>query len=281
MPITPHELVENLSDLPPLPQVTDRVLRLSAIPESTAEDFLRVIALDQALAGLTLRMANSAAFGLMRQVATLPQAIAILGLPTLKSAIIASSARNLQRRGAVNPQARLLWEHALAVAMASRAFAERLDSPAAEAFTAGLLHDLGKAVLGIKIPEHYTPLLRAVHEQEGACSDQELEAFGFDHTMVGEALAQRWHLPPGLGAAVRWHHEPRSAPADHRRLTAVVALANHLALELGAGLGAPAALEEASRQAMELLDLDPGALASLKAEVRQTVEREGSSLESF
>jgi len=281
MPITPHELVANLGDLPPLPQVTDRVLRLSAGPESTAEDFLKVISLDQALAALALRMANSAAFGLMGQVATLPQAITVLGLPTLKSAIIASSVRNLQHRGAVSTQVRMLWEHALAVAMASRAFAERLDSPAVEAFTAGLLHDLGKSVLALKIPEHYTPLLRTVHEQEGACLNQELEAFGFDHTMVGEALAHQWHLPPGLRAAVRWHHQPQSAPADNRRLTAVVALANQLALELGAGVGAPSYLEEASRQAVEVLGLDPRALTGLKAEVREGVEREVSGLETF
>ena len=142
---------------------------------------------------------------------------------------------------------RLLWEHALVTAVASRAFAERLGFPQTEeAFVGGLLHDLGKSVLGVKFPERYGPLLRMVYEQDDACLEREREAFGFDHAMVGEALASQWNLAPGLQAAVRWHHEPIRAGLGHRKLTAVVALANQLALEVRAGLGDPSRLEAAS-----------------------------------
>ena len=171
MPITPQELITNLGDLPPLPQVAAQVLRLSADPEATAGDFQRVIALDPALAGQVLRISNSTAFGMMREVTTLTQAITTLGVSALKSVVLASSARNLYRRGTVGSEERLLWEHALVTAMASRAFAERLGLPQTEeAFVGGLLHDIGKSVLGVKFPERYGPLLRTVYEQKAPAS---------------------------------------------------------------------------------------------------------------
>ncbi|HEY3271952.1 MAG TPA: HDOD domain-containing protein [Geothrix sp.] len=282
MPITPHELIANLGDLPPLPQVAAQVLRLAQDPEATAGDFHRVIALDPALAGQVLRISNSTAFGMMREVTTLTQAITTLGVSALKSVVMASSARNLYHRGTVDTGERLVWEHALVAAMASRAFAERLGLPQVEeAFVGGLLHDLGKSVLGVKFPERYGPLLRAVHEQNGACLGLEHEIFGFDHAMVGEALASQWNLAPGLQAAVRWHHEPLRAGVGHRQLTAVVALANHLALEQGSGLGDPSHLEEASRQAMEILELEPGVLARLKADIRNALQRDQAMLTEF
>ncbi len=129
MPITPHELIANLGDLPPLPRVAAEVLRLSADPQATAGDFHRVIALDPALAGQVLRVSNSTAFGLMREVTTLTQAITTLGVSALKSVVLASSARTLYLRGTVGSEERLLWEHALVTAVASRAFAERLGFP--------------------------------------------------------------------------------------------------------------------------------------------------------
>jgi putative nucleotidyltransferase with HDIG domain len=282
MPITPHELIANLGDLPPLPKVATQVLRLAMDPAATAGDFHQVIAMDQALASQVLRISNSTAFGMMREVTTLTQAITTLGVSALKSVVIASSARNLYHRGAVGPQERLLWEHALVAAMASRAFAERLGlALAEEAFVGGLLHDIGKSVLGAKFPERYGPLLRLVHEEQGACLDLELEAFGFDHAMVGEALAIQWNLAPCLQAALRWHHEPLHAGRDHRRLAAVVALANHLALEQKVGLGDPSRLEDASRQAMDILTLDSGALASLKADIRTTLKRDQAMIAEF
>jgi len=282
MPITPHELIANLGDLPPLPQVAAQVLLLALDPEATAGDFHRIIALDPALAGQVLRISNSTAFGMMREVTTLTQAITTLGVSALKSVVMASSARNLYHRGTVDTEERLVWKHALVAAMASRAFAERLGLPQVEeAFVGGLLHDIGKSVLGVKFPERYGPLLRTVHEQKGACLDLELEAFGFDHAMVGEALVSQWNLAPGLQAAVRWHHEPLHAGVGHRKLTAVVALANQLALEQGSGLGDPSHLEAASRQAMEILKLEPGALARLKADIRSALERDQTMLTAF
>ena len=147
MPITPQELIANLGDLPPLPQVAAQVLRLATDPDSTTDELQRVIATDQALTAQILKIANSAMFGMVREVRTLTQAIMTLGFSTIKSVVIASSAKNLYSRGGTGLQERLLWEHALVAALSARAYARGFRSPRMEeAFLGGLMHDIGKSV---------------------------------------------------------------------------------------------------------------------------------------
>jgi putative nucleotidyltransferase with HDIG domain len=282
MPITPQELIANLGDLPPLPQVASQVLRVSADPDANAEDLRKVIAMDQALTSQILKISNSAMFGMVREVTTLTQAIMTLGFSTIKSVVIASSAKNLYHRGTVGLQERLIWEHALVSAIASRAFAKSLRFPRMEeAFIGGLLHDIGKSVMGLKFPERYGTLLRTVYNENGICLDMELDTFGFDHAMVGEALVSKWNLAPSLQAAVRWHHDPIHALDVHRELAAIVALANHLALEEKVGIGDPHHLEGASAQAMEILQLSPEALGGIKEGVKSAIEQDKTMIAEF
>ncbi len=282
MPITPQELIANLGDLPPLPQVATQLLRLTADPDASAEDLRRVIATDQALTGQILKIANSAMFGMVREVTTLTQAIMTLGFSTIKSVVIASSAKNLYHRGTVGLQERLIWEHALVTAISSRAFAKALRFPRVEeAFIGGLLHDIGKSVMGVKFPERYSALLRTVYNEGGDSLVLELDTFGFDHAMVGEALIQKWNLAPSLQQAARWHHDPIHADADHLPLAAIVALSNHLALEEKAGIGDPVHLQPATLQAMDILHLGPEALEGHKESVRSAIEQDRSMIAEF
>ncbi len=282
MPITPQELIANLGDLPPLPQVATQLLRLTADPDASAEDLRRVISTDQALTGQILKIANSAMFGMVREVTTLTQAIMTLGFSTIKSVVIASSAKNLYHRGTVGLQERLIWEHALVAAIASRAFAKTLRFPRVEeAFIGGLLHDIGKSVMGVKFPERYSALLRTVYNERGDGLALELDTFGFDHAMVGEALVQKWNLAPSLQQAARWHHDPIHAQEDHLPLAAIVALANRLALEQKAGIGDPIHLESAALQAMDILKLGPEALESHQEAVRAAIEQDKTMIAEF
>jgi HD-like signal output (HDOD) protein len=282
MPITPQELIANLGDLPPLPQMASQVLRVSADPDATAEDLRKVISMDQALTSQILKISNSAMFGMMREVTTLTQAIMTLGFSTIKSVVIASSAKNLYHRGTVGLQERLIWEHAFVSAIASRAFAKSLRFPRyEEAFIGGLLHDIGKSVLGIKFPERYSALLRQVYNEHSVGLHLELDTFGFDHAMVGEALISQWNLAMSLQSAVRWHHDPSHAPDDYQELTAIVALANHMALQEKVGIGNPQDLEDASIQAMAILKLTPEGLDGIKESVRNTIEQDKTMIAEF
>lgn len=282
MPITPQELIANMGDLPPLPQVASEVLRVSADPDANTEDLRKVISLDQALTSQILKISNSAMFGMMREVSTLTQAIMTLGFSTIKSVVIASSAKNLYHRGTVGLQERLLWEHALVAAIGARAFAKNLRfARIEEAFIGGLLHDIGKSVMGVKFPERYGALLRTAYNEQSSCLQLELDTFGFDHAMVGEALVGKWNLAASLQAAVRWHHDPLCAPADHQQLAAIVALANQLALEEKVGIGDPSQLDDSSGQASSILQLKSEALDGLKESVRGAIEQDKTMIAEF
>ena len=282
MPITPQELIANLGDLPPLPQVAAQVLRLAADPDSTTDELQRVIATDQALAAQILKIANSAMFGMVREVRTLTQAIMTLGFSTIKSIVIASSARNLYKRGGTGLQERLLWEHALITAIASRAYAKAFRSPRVEeAFLGGLMHDIGKAVMGLKFPERYGAMVRGIYNEDLDGIESELELFGFDHAMVGEAILHAWNLARSLENSVRWHHDPQRCPVEDQALTAFVALGNQLALDRGVGVGKPESLAFPTRQAMEILNLTPEGLEGHRLTVIEALEADKNLIREF
>lgn len=282
MPITPQELITNLGDLPPLPQVAAQVLRIVADPDSTMDELQRVVSTDQALASQILKIANSAMFGMMREVKTLTQAIMTLGFSTIKSVVIASSAKNLYNRGSSGLQERLLWEHALAAALAGRAYAKQLRSPRTEeVFLAGLMHDIGKSVMGIKFPDRYGAMIRTVYNEEGDALQMELDTFGFDHAMVGEALMRSWNISQSIEQTVRWHHEPAEASPEHRSLCALVALGNQLALHLQIGIGRPESLALPTAQALEILQLTAERFEELREPTMQALELDKSLLTEF
>lgn len=278
MPITPQELIANLGDLPPLPQVAAQVLRLAADPDSSTDDLQRVISTDQALSAQILKISNSAMFGMMREVRTLTQGIMTLGFATIKSVVIASSAKNLYSRGGAGLQERLMWEHALIAGIGARSLAQGLRlSRTEEAFLGGLMHDIGKSVMGLKFPDRYSTLVRTLYNEKVEKLDgvqMELDLFGFDHAMVGEALLHSWNLATSLEQAVRWHHDPVHAPAEGQSIAAVVALGNQLALDLNVGLGLPCTVEAATAQALEILGISPEDYPAHRERALEAIERD-------
>lgn len=275
MPITPQELIANLGDLPPLPQVAAQVLRLAADPDSSTDDLRKVISTDQALTAQILKIANSAMFGMMREVRTLTQGIMTLGFSTIKSVVIASSAKNLYSRGGAGLQERLMWEHALITAIGARTLAADLRlNRTEEAFLAGLMHDIGKSVMGVKFPDRYSAMVKTIYNEKLDGLQLELDTFGFDHAMVGEALLHSWHLATSLEHAVRWHHEPIHAPEENQPISAVVALGNQLAMDLNVGLGTPEGLAEPTAQALEILKLTPEDYGIHRERALEAIERD-------
>ncbi len=282
MPMTPHEVIQNLGELPPLPQVATRVIRITADSDTSTEQLQNLIRRDQALTSQILKVANSAMFGRMREVSTLTQAILTLGFSTTRSVVLASSVKNLFTRGPAGLQERILWEHALVTAITGSAFAKALGfSTLEEVFLAGLMHDIGKCVLALKFPEAYGALLRRINGEEGDPIGMELDAFGFDHTMVGEALLRSWNIAEGVEAVVRWHHDPLQATTQHRRQVAVVALGNQMAIDLQVGVGMPDALAGATWEAMDILQLDDPSYQLHRTSALSALERDKALLTDF
>jgi len=275
MPMSPHEVIQNLGELPPLPQVATRVIRISADSDTSTDQLQNLIRTDQALTSQILKVANSAMFGRMREVTTLTQAILTLGFSTTRSVVLASSVKNLFTRGPVGLQERILWEHALVTALTGSAFSKAMRFPIAEeVFLAGLMHDIGKSVMILKFPESYGALLRRLQEEGGDGLSLELDTFGFDHAMVGEALLASWNLAEGIEAVARWHHDPLQAGMEHQRLVALVALGNQMAFDLQVGIGMPDALAGATWEAMDILHLNDAVYQEHRTSALEALERD-------
>jgi HD-like signal output (HDOD) protein len=273
--MSPHEVIQNLGELPPLPQVATRVIRITADSDTSTDQLQNLIRTDQALASQILKVANSAMFGRMREVTTLTQAILTLGFSTTRSVVLASSVKNLFTRGPVGLQERILWEHALVAALTGSAFSKAMRFPIAEeVFLAGLMHDIGKSVMVLKFPESYSALLRRLQEEGGDGLGMELDTFGFDHAMVGEALLASWNLAEGLEAVARWHHDPLQAAMEHQRLVALVALGNQMASDLQVGIGMPDALAGATWEAMDILHLNDATYQEHRTSALEALERD-------
>ncbi len=273
-----HELVTSSCTLPPMPMVAARVMRELMNPDTSADSLSKIIETDQALVTRILKIANSAFYGCARKVGSIQLAVVVLGFNTLKNLVIATSTKSLYHQQSEAEQT--LWEHSLGVGVASHVLAIAFSPSALEqAFTAGLLHDLGKLVLYTKEPSTYTGIL-AKQEQGVACHISEREAFGFTHTDVGSVLVEQWNLPENFEAAIGLHHSLdtgkfRELKPRAKALTAIINLADGITKQLlvpgNEGVEAPT---EGIEIAMETLAISKDHIDGFLSQIKETFDAE-------
>jgi HD-like signal output (HDOD) protein len=233
---TVDELIRRVGELPPMPQVAQRALALIRNPRSKMSDLADVLAMDQAMAGLVLRLANSAYYSLRSPVATVRQAVVYLGQNAIQSLVLAASIAAYIDRPApgYGLERGDLWKRSVGMAAAARLAVGRFGTHTAEeAYHAGLLADIGKLAFEV--------LLRNVDtsgpEWQGRpFADLEAQHFGIDHASLGAEMARRWHLPRPLIEAIAYHHRPAQA-GEGALLAAAVHIADATLTELGIGAG--------------------------------------------
>ncbi|HYL82275.1 MAG TPA: HDOD domain-containing protein [Candidatus Acidoferrum sp.] len=242
-PFPPEEtrrLVQRIVDLPTLPIIIPRVLRLVEDRRSSAGDLAKVIGSDQALASRILRLANSAFYGFRREIVSISHAVVLLGFDTVKSIVLAATVMETLGNGDLvsNFDREQFWLHVVTTAAASRIIGRKLRTVDAEgAFVAGLLHDLGKVVLDRFFYRHYAEVARLAVALPCPIREAEMTLFSVDHAQVGSWLVERWRLPPAIIEPVAFHHRPAEASAENWNLSAVVHLADILARNAGIGSG--------------------------------------------
>jgi putative nucleotidyltransferase with HDIG domain len=216
-------------ELPSAPEVAQRMLVAANREDANARHLADVIARDPPLTARLLRLANSAFFASRAPVTSIPQAITLLGFARVRSMGLGLSVWGALagRSASERRYRRILWTHSALVAAAARTLAERSGLDADSAFAAGLLHDVGKLVLGLRLGESYWALLDAAAEQEVPATIFEDDSFGCHHGTVGGWLLQLWQLPAELVDPVALHHGPLSRDGG-LDVAATVALANCL-----------------------------------------------------
>jgi putative nucleotidyltransferase with HDIG domain len=223
--LSPEQLAQGVQDLPSLPAVVMELLSNIEQENIDISVLAKKVSYDQALTAKTLRLANSSSSGLQVKVATIQQAITFLGFQTTRKLITAAAVTGCFPNGrcpGFNDKA--FWRHSIATAVCSRSLARRLRFNQDVAFTAGLLHDIGRLVLVSAYPQAYGEVLAWRSAHDGEWLDAERAVLGVDHVDAGVALAGHWNFSDTMRQAIAWHHTPETPGAGF--LAAIVHVAN-------------------------------------------------------
>jgi len=221
-----------------MPTAAAKVISLLENPETTASEIESTIRLDAGLTANILKLVNSAYFGLSAEVGSVRRAIVLLGLKRLVQIVMASCVNALLEKQVIGydlPPGEL-WRHSIAVSVAAEGLVNELKiSVPEELFTAALLHDVGKLILGKFVQQDIKEI--ELKASEGvAFQTAEQKVLGTDHAEIGAHILERWSLPKEIVDAVRWHHDPDSAE-EPSTLIDIVHVADVLCLMIGIGVG--------------------------------------------
>ena len=208
--------ISNAENLPSVPAVAVQVLSLIRQEEVAITEIAATIERDPALTANILKVVNSALFGMPNHVGSLPQAMVVLGLRTLKVMVLSfSMVSEFGRNFAEGFDQELFWRRSVTMAVSSRLLADKCD-PAVrdEAFIGGLLADLGILAASLAGGEEYKQVLATYGRGTRRLHDIESELMGVAHPEITASLLRKWKLPEELGTAALHHHDEEPPPLD-------------------------------------------------------------------
>ncbi|MES2318620.1 MAG: HDOD domain-containing protein [Pseudomonadota bacterium] len=219
------DIVSKLVDLPSLPAVVMELLTSIDQDNVDISVLAKKVSHDQALTAKTLRLANSSLFGLQVKVTTIQQAITFLGFQTTRNLITAAAVTGCFPEGQCPGfDDKAFWRHSIASAACCKVLARRVRFNQDYAFTAGLLHDIGRLVLVSSFAAQYQEVLDYRKLNDCSVLDAERAVMGIDHVLAGVALAEHWHFSDTMKMAIGFHHDPDAPGAGI--LAAIVHVAN-------------------------------------------------------
>jgi HD-like signal output (HDOD) protein len=221
------DLLSQTSKLPNVPEVVRQLVKELNNPNANYSHIVKKVSEDQTLSLKILRLANSAHFGLSRKVSSIDEATVILGMERLKTLVIASGFSN-SVKGAEGLDIKKFWSESFRVATLARWFATRSDEVDPDiAFTAGIIHNIGRLLLHLAQPNHAKAIQILIEESKVSRSKAEIEYLGFTTQEAGQALLDLWHFPTDLGIAVKQHKNPLTFD-NPLPLSAVLHLAGYI-----------------------------------------------------
>lgn len=259
-------LLLRAKQLHPLPASAVRLAGLVNSPHADLGDICEVIAYDPALTASLLRAANSAEAGSASTVSEVQEAVFRLGAARILALVTSAGARRLLKQDspAYGLREGDLWKHSVAAAAAAEVVAEHASVPLPpETFTASLLHDIGKLIMGRYMTPNHLELIRRAGTEEGLDPlAAEAKVLGLHHGQLGGVMAQHWGLPESIVQGVTYHHDPWTA---QNLLCDAVYLSNLVAKHIEGANPVPAPDDEV----LDLLGLDGPGLEELIQSARE------------
>jgi len=206
--------------------------RLADDPKTTVAQLARVIERDQVLSGKVLKIVNSPTYGFPGRIASIQNALILIGFNVIKSLLISAAVFEGASTGMPD-----LWRHSTGCSIVCKELGRllKLDN-CDELFIAGLLHDIGKVITAVQLPEAYKEISRLAREEDISFFAAETRVLGIAHPHIGSWLLEHWNLPVNLRQALACHHRP-TAIKEYMTVASIVHLGNFLTrlFECGSG----------------------------------------------
>jgi putative nucleotidyltransferase with HDIG domain len=259
--------IKEIKTLPPAPRVLSQLLVLLNQPNAHAGQIVELIAFDPALTAKVLQRCNNAASGLGRSVSDLDEAVTHVGFNAiyrLVAMVIGEGLLGSEQPG-YGIGAGELWEHSVTTAVSARVIARKLAGEENLVFTAALLHDIGKLVLGAFLEGSRQAVLRETGSSGHSFLEAEKAILGVEHAEIGGRVLAQWNFPENLVSAV-WHHHNPAQARPHEQLAAYVHLGDIIAHCLGQAQGFESFAVRPRGEALEILEISPREIDTLVLE---------------
>jgi len=281
------ELLAKLEDIPTLPVVASRVNELINDPTSSASNIADVLKKDQVLTAKILKLANSSYYAIPGGVHDVQRALAFLGFNTVAQLILGLSVFSLFS-DIDGEDFKMLdfWRHALATALCTEIIAKKLNyKKPEEAFTCGLLHDIGKLVLHEIDAKRLMEITQITKERQCSFTEVEKERDLPGHTFLGEVIAAKWGLPQVIRLAIRYHHQDVTKldtilPSE-RPVIQMVRLANTMVVKNKIGKSGDYSEGTITEDMWKPLNLTAEDIEKLEERLHKEMERAGAFLNAY
>ena len=268
-----NKIASAISSFPGMPGTAVKLLGLIDDPAMRVSQIEEILRHDPGLTANVLRLANSAYFGIPSKVGSIRQAVILLGLKRLIQMVIAACVSAIMDKSVPGydlPPGEL-WRHSIAASVAAEGLVKVLKVEAAEEiFTAALLHDVGKLVLGDFVKDEFKQIETAVSEGIGFEMAEKI-VLGTNHAEVGARILTKWLLPAEIVNAVQFHHAPEASEQLSSMLD-IVHVANFISMMIGIGIGRDGLQHEPSAEVTERLGLEPEHLEKVASQTMQWVK---------
>ncbi len=281
--ISQEELQKIVKSVPMLSPSASQLLQITSRADHDLSDVVALVKNDANLTARVLKIVNSAAFGLVNTITSIDRGISYLGERIIVGIAVGDSAGKLFEKelSGYESAGGDLWKHDLRTAIAAREVVKQsgADISSELAFTAGLLHDIGKSLISDYLQGSVIEAVEMVStENDLDYLDAEEKLIGFDHTRAGYELAKSWQLPDELAEVILYHHEPAKAKEEYRALVYAVHLGDNIAMMGGYGTGSDSMRYKLDQQYTDYIKIGPKTLATIMVNVDTEFEKLESSL---